>query len=673
VDSAAPVQSELGTIESDTGGAVPAFWGQYIYTYSFSALTKADADQDLSEGIHLLLLEQDDTNSPTNTEGASNGTSEGDEAVDAAKALGVPAGVAIFKDIEQGSAVNGAFIEAWYNAVSAGGYRPGLYGNPVNGEFSGAYCSAVASDSAVGSTDIYTSEYEPLYETKPSGPASAPAWSDAAWPSCASQHAAWQYNEPNMSGQPDEDEATPGAPLWGASATTSTTSNLLSNASFGAGTFAPWSTIAVKGGKVNYAAYDTPAGTAEQGSWYGASNTSTAGGSIYQDAGVTTSPGQSYTFSIWIRSSTTATVTGTVALYGLGGTLEVGATNFSAGDGWKLVSVPLDVTKTGHTSLRAQVYENTTGVTYFYDGAQLINDDLDNASFDSGTFAPWSTIAVKGGKVNYTAYDTPAGTAEQGSWYGASNTSTGGGSIYQDASTSTSPGQSYTFSIWIRSATTATVTGTAALYGLGGTLEVGATNFSVGDGWKLVSVPLDITKTGHTSLRAQVYENTTGVTYFYDGAQLINDDLDNASFGAGTFSPWSTIAVKGGKVNYAAYDTPAGTAEQGSWYGASNTSTGGGSIYQDAAVTTSPGQSYTFSIWIRSSTSTTVTGTIAIYGLGGTLEDAGTNFSVGAGWALVSVPLDVTKAGHSTIRAQVYENTTGVTYFFDGAALAAQQ
>lgn len=215
-DSADSVQSELGTLETDAGGAKPAFWGQYLYTYSFKALTATEAKQDLADGISLLLLVQDDQNDPNNTLGTAKGTAEGKAAVSAAAAIGVPAGVGIFKDIEQSSSVNASFVEAWYKAVSAGGYAPGLYGNPVNGQFSGAYCAAVSSDPAVGNTEIDSSEYEPLFKTKPSPPSKAPGWSNSAWPSCTAKHAVWQYDEPEMSGQPDEDEASTSAPLWSA-------------------------------------------------------------------------------------------------------------------------------------------------------------------------------------------------------------------------------------------------------------------------------------------------------------------------------------------------------------------------------------------------------------------------------------------------------------------------
>jgi hypothetical protein len=51
---------------------------------------------------------------------------------------------------------------------------------------------------------------------------------------------------------------------------------------------------------------------------------------------------------------------------------------------------------------------------------------LSNASWGAGRWAPWKTIPVNGETMNQTAYNNSS-VAEQGSWYGASNTSAAGG------------------------------------------------------------------------------------------------------------------------------------------------------------------------------------------------------------------------------------------------------
>ena len=118
-------------------------------------------------------------------------------------------------------------------------------------------------------------------------------------------------------------------------------------------------------------------------------NTSQAGGSVAQDVTIAPQPGQSYSFSVWLRAAPGVnSVSGSVALWGLGGTQENGSTSFTVGQEWTLVTAPLDVQNPGHTSLRAEIYMQTTGANFDADGAQLINAGLQNASFESSS-AGW--------------------------------------------------------------------------------------------------------------------------------------------------------------------------------------------------------------------------------------------------------------------------------------------
>ena len=443
------------------------------------------------------------------------------------------------------------------------------------------------------------------------------------------------------------------------------TSNLLSDASFEQGS-SPWKPIAAAGTTVNYCTYNDPS-YAHDGDSYLETNTLPAGGSMAQDVAVTTSPGQSYTFSIWLRSHSSTPISGTVSLWGMGGTQEQGHTDFTVGPQWTLVSAPLDVAQAGHTQLRAQIYETTAGANLDLDGAQLVNDGLSDASFEQGS-SPWKPIAAAGTTVNYCTYNDPS-YAHDGDSYLETNTLPAGGSMAQDVAVTTSPGQSYTFSIWLRSHSSTPISGTVSLWGMGGTQEQGHTDFTVGPQWTLVSAPLDVAQAGHTQLRAQIYETTAGANLDLDGAQLVNDGLSDASFEQGS-SPWKPIAAAGTTVNYCTYNDPS-YAHDGDSYLETNTLPAGGSMAQDVAVTTSPGQSYTFSIWLRSHSSTPISGTVSLWGMGGTQEQGHTDFTVGPQWTLVSAPLDVAQAGHTQLRAQIYETTAGANLDLDGATFAS--
>jgi hypothetical protein len=137
---------------------------------------------------------------------------------------------------------------------------------------------------------------------------------------------------------------------------------------------------------------------------------------------------------------------------------------------------------------------------------------------------PWKVIPAGRGVVNLTSYRRLDGIRpQQGSWFGASNTSKPGGVFYQDVPAAAQPGQTYTFSIWLRTLNGKTATGRVAIFAEGGTLEHDQTSFKIGRTWTLVSAPLDVYQPGHTALRVAVYEDTTAVNYIFDGATLASD------------------------------------------------------------------------------------------------------------------------------------------------------
>jgi hypothetical protein len=122
----------------------------------------------------------------------------------------------------------------------------------------------------------------------------------------------------------------------------------------------------------NWAAYNN--GTAHDGQYFLETNTGSAGAgaSVWQDVPVATAPGQSFSFSVWLRSPSGKAVGACVVLWGLGGTQEMGQTCLTTSSkSWRLVTAPLDTHASGHTILRAQVYLETAGLNYDLDGATL--------------------------------------------------------------------------------------------------------------------------------------------------------------------------------------------------------------------------------------------------------------------------------------------------------------
>lgn len=439
---------------------------------------------------------------------------------------------------------------------------------------------------------------------------------------------------------------------------------MLRNGSLEEGNFNGWGKLDQAGAVTNIAAYGN-ASVAREGTWYGAMNVAAAGGSIYQDVGTTPRVGQSFTYSMWVRKEGAGTVSGSLTLWGMGGSQNLGVSeSFSVSNTWTLVSVTYDV-RLAHTFMRAQMYINTPGQTVLFDGAELSLSLLRNGSFEEGNGLGWGVLSAG---TNIAAYGN-ASVAREGAWYGAMNVAVPKGSVYQDIAQASQAGESYTYSMWVRKESPGTVTGSLALFGLGGAQILGVgESFTVGTKWTLVSVTYDVRLT-HTALRAQMYIDTPGQTVLFDGAQVVRNGLRNASFEEGSSIGWGKIQAAGTVTNIAAYGNPA-VAREGDWYGAMNVSAANGSIFQDMGIAPRVGESYTFSMWIRKESPGTVSGRLVLWGVGGSQNLSGVeSFTVNQDWTQVSVTYDV-RLAHSFLRAEMYIDTVGQTVLFDGAVMS---
>ncbi|CAN5127015.1 hypothetical protein BH09ACT6_BH09ACT6_24470 [soil metagenome] len=293
--------------------------------------------------------------------------------------------------------------------------------------------------------------------------------------------------------------------------------NLLSSPGF-EGYFGGW----VPGnGFVNQAIYQDQT-LAHTGSWFAATNTAVAGRSLAQQVSAKTSVGDRYSFSIWVRAADPGLpVTGRLALWGLGGSSPFsGGTDFTAGAVWSRVTVTTDISQTGVTTLKPEIYMSSTGRTLFVDDGLLAKNLLTAGSFENGSFQNWGPGK---GTINQVVYlGTAAGVVPQnGAYFAATNTAVAGNSLAQTVPRVTYVGDRYTAEVWLRASDQGkTFSGTLALWGLGGTAEVGATDFTVGTEWTRVTIDLPVSQGGHTSLKFEIYETSTDNTLFVDGAQV---------------------------------------------------------------------------------------------------------------------------------------------------------
>ena len=448
------------------------------------------------------------------------------------------------------------------------------------------------------------------------------------------------------------------------------TGNLLSSPSFEGGSFSGWGE---SNGFVNRAVYKDPAYAAPDGQWFAAMNTAVAGRAMTQDVTRTARVGEEFTFRMMVRSHSGAAYSGMAVIWGLGGTTEQSIQNFTVHGEWTEVAVSLPVRASAHSKIRIDIYLLTVGDTLLIDDTSLtvgqapaVRNLLQHPSFE-GSFSGW----IPGnGFVNQQIYKV-ASQVKHLDWFAASNTPVAGRSFAQDIAVSAAAGDEYTFSVWLRSSS-GTFDGRIALWGLGGpTASVEFADFAVGEEWTLVTQTLRVTGPV-TQLRAEVYMNTTGdrASLWLDDAAVSKNQLQAPSFEGGAFNGWGGL---NGSINTAVYSSSSGggPAKVGDYFAATNTATAGRSLGQNVAIRPTVGDTYVAEVWLRSSDpSIPFTGTLAVWSLGGSSTGVSSvPFSVGGEWTRVMLDVPITSAGTTSMRFEIYLESTDATLFVDGASL----
>jgi uncharacterized protein YkwD len=148
---------------------------------------------------------------------------------------------------------------------------------------------------------------------------------------------------------------------------------------------------------------------------------------------------------------------------------------------------------------------------------------LANASFE-GSFSGWSASGA--------SLDGPNTSAEGGKYALAVNGAT---TVSQTVSTQPAAGATYTATIWVKPGSTSQVSGSLKVTALGGSTEAALINFSVSGGWMKVSVPLKVTRTGHTGLRFDVALGSG--SFRLDSASLVTTPTTPAPTSSATTAP----------------------------------------------------------------------------------------------------------------------------------------
>ncbi|HZW68845.1 MAG TPA: glycoside hydrolase domain-containing protein [Pseudogracilibacillus sp.] len=124
VDSAESAEDLLQCVTEEFGD--PKIYGRYLGEIegTSTSLSKNEVEFLHDQDIQVLVI----YNLITEATGYDHGGEHAQKAIELAKELDVPEGVAIFGDIEPDFPVDSAFIEGWYETLDDSPYEPALYG-----------------------------------------------------------------------------------------------------------------------------------------------------------------------------------------------------------------------------------------------------------------------------------------------------------------------------------------------------------------------------------------------------------------------------------------------------------------------------------------------------------------------------------------------------------------
>ena len=183
---------------------------------------------------------------------------------------------------------------------------------------------------------------------------------------------------------------------------------------------------------------------AHSGTHFGATNTTSSGGGIYQDVSLSTTAGQLVCASAWLRTQLPATgASGTFSLYLRGGSaVDAGSTRYGGlGNlgAWTQAQTCVEATGS-HSSLRIQVYPTSGSPTTEIDDVNVTESLATNGGFEDGS-GPWRPYP--GTKSNYVVYANAPGAppAYSGTHFAATNTASAGGGLIEDVPLNTTAGE----------------------------------------------------------------------------------------------------------------------------------------------------------------------------------------------------------------------------------------
>lgn len=357
--------------------------------------------------------------------------------------------------------------------------------------------------------------------------------------------------------------------------------------------------------------------------------------------------GSSYKLEAYVRSTTGASVSGTMSLGAASGSTSTNSASvpFTATSSWTPVQLTLDTTKNANT-LIPKIVLGSAGM--------LDVDELTLTPVLIEQSDPWSPT---GSGVTWGVYDDPPNAYDSSYGVMEFSTSASGQGVKHAVSQSTTVGEQLSATAFVRTSGK-NVNGTFQVAMTGGGQEVFKQGFTANGTWQMVSIPMTITQSGHTGLTVAVTLSTTGATLYLDQVAVQTN-------------PWTPLT---GATQAIVFD--GASAQSGSGYlNLESTSGQNASTYLDMAASSDIGGTYAAnSTWIATvylrstSDSELATGRLSLGPAGGTSTSQA--FSVGSEWTAVPVSYTVGSTALSSLRIQATVDGSSVPLDIDSVSIS---
>ena len=358
--------------------------------------------------------------------------------------------------------------------------------------------------------------------------------------------------------------------------------------------------------------------------------------------------GSSYKLEAYVRSTTGATVSGTMSLATSNGSTTADKTSvpFTVGGDWTPVQLTLDTTKNANTMIP------TITASGAWDTLDV--DELTLTPVLIEQTDPWSAM---GSGVTWGVYDDPSNAYDSSYGVMEFSTATSGSGVKYVVTESTSVGEQLSATAFVRTAG-ASVSGTFQVTSTGGTQESWKQSFTADGDWQMVSIPITVAQSGHTGLTVSVTLDTTGTTLYLDQVAVQTN-------------PWTPSS---GAKQAIVFD--GASAQSGSGYLTLESGNGqNASTYLDMAASSDIGGTYAAgttwiaTVYLRSSSPTTLaTGRLSLGPADGTATSQ--EFSVGSEWTAVPVSYTVGSTGLSSLRVEATVDGSSVPLDIDSVSIS---